>query len=275
VTDGADEDGGDGADGDATGERVATDGASKQAVRERIWDLLEAEGVARFPYPPHGRIPNVVGADRAADRLAETDAWADADAVKANPDAPQLPARRRALHEGKTVYMAVPRLRDPDCFTELDPDRIDPADYDAAATVSKSDRYAERVGPDALPHVDLVLSGSVAVTESGDRIGKGEGFSDLEFAVLSELGHVDEATTVATTVHELQVVERVSADAHDVPMDLVVTPERTIETNGVGGRPSGIDWGLLSEERVGEIPVLERLRERDHDGNGDGDGSRD
>jgi 5-formyltetrahydrofolate cyclo-ligase len=37
--------------------------------------------------------------------------WPAARVVKANPDAPQLPVRRRALADGKVVYMAVPRLR--------------------------------------------------------------------------------------------------------------------------------------------------------------------
>lgn len=35
-------------------------------------------------------------ADEAAELLAELDAWRVADSVKANPDAPQLPVRRRA-----------------------------------------------------------------------------------------------------------------------------------------------------------------------------------
>ncbi|NIS34221.1 MAG: 5-formyltetrahydrofolate cyclo-ligase, partial [Actinobacteria bacterium] len=61
-----------------------------QALRERVWDDLEEAGVARFPFPPHGRIPNFAGAEAAADRLAETPEWAAADAIKANPDAPQL-----------------------------------------------------------------------------------------------------------------------------------------------------------------------------------------
>jgi 5-formyltetrahydrofolate cyclo-ligase len=30
--------------------------------------------------------------------------------VKANPDSAQWPVRQRALEDGKTVYMAVPRL---------------------------------------------------------------------------------------------------------------------------------------------------------------------
>ncbi|MFC6724592.1 5-formyltetrahydrofolate cyclo-ligase, partial [Halobium palmae] len=67
---------------------------------------------------------------------------------------------------------------------------------------------------------------------------------------------------VATTVHERQVVadDEIETDAHDVPMDYVVTPERTVETGAAGERPTGVDWGLLDEERLAEIPVLDRFR---------------
>ena len=232
----------------------------KQALRERVWDDLEAGGVARFPFPPHGRIPNFEGADVAADRLAETPAWRDADAVKANPDAPQLPVRRRALREGKTVYMAVPRLRDERCFVELDPDAL--ADPDAAAAVSGMDDHGVRVEPAALPAVDLVVAGSVAVGEDGRRVGKGEGYSDLEWAVLAGVGRVGRGTTVATTVHERQVVDDApSPESHDVPLDLVVTPERTVRTGTPFDRPTGLDWSRLDDERVEDVPVLARLRE--------------
>jgi 5-formyltetrahydrofolate cyclo-ligase len=231
----------------------------KQALRERVWDALEEEGVARFPFPPHGRIPNYAGADRAAERLAGTDAWRDADTVKANPDAPQLPVRRAALRAGKTLFMAVPRLRDADAFLRLDPAELD--DYDAATTVGGIGEHGDQVRPEAMPEVDLVVSGSVAVTEAGARVGKGEGYSDLEWAVLREFGVVGEATPVATTVHELQVRdESWPTDPHDVPLDLVVTPERTVET-GAAGKPLGIDWDLLADDRVAEMPLLERLRD--------------
>ncbi|WP_435099877.1 5-formyltetrahydrofolate cyclo-ligase [Halarchaeum sp. P4] len=252
----------------------------KDDVRESVWDTLEEEGLARFPFPPHGRIPNFAGADEAAERLAETDAWRDADVVKANPDAPQLPARRRALHDGKTLYMAVPRLRDPECFLELDPERIDEAEYDRAPALSNVDEYATAVRPEAVGHVDLVLSGSVAVSEDGARVGKGEGFSDFEFAILTDAGLVgpapsrthrtasgettsDDETTVATTVHEEQVFAEASwpVDAHDVPMDLVVTPERVIETETPYDRPAGIDWDAVSATEREEIPILDELAE--------------
>jgi len=92
---------------------------SKQALRERVWDDLEASGVARFPFPPHGRIPNFAGAAEAADRLAERPEFVDAQTIKCNPDAPQRPVRRRALEAGTTLFVAVPRLSEPECFLEL------------------------------------------------------------------------------------------------------------------------------------------------------------
>lgn len=246
----------------------------KQDLRERVWDDLEESGVARFPFPPHGRIPNFAGADAAAERLAELPEWTNASTLKANPDAPQLPARRAALHAGKTVYMAVPRLRDERCFYRLDPATLE--DIDAAATVSGVDAAAGQVDPEAVDPVDLVLVGSVAVTEDGARVGKGEGFSDLEYAVLSELGVVTNETMIVTTVHERQVVADSAADspagngdqtgsisvaAHDVPLDVVCTPERVIRTETRYSRPTGVDWAMLSAERIDEMPVFDRIRD--------------
>ncbi|MFO8115094.1 MAG: 5-formyltetrahydrofolate cyclo-ligase [Halorubrum sp.] len=280
----------------------------KQAVREAVWDAFEAGDQARFPFPPHDRIPNFAGADAACERLAETPEWADAATLKCNPDAPQLPVRRAALRAGKTVYVAQPRLRDADPFLRLDPDDLaeDDSDdatdarptIDDATTVSGISTHGTPVAPEAVSRVDLVVAGSVAVTTDGARIGKGEGYSDLEWGVLRELGAVDgegrspsgsrakpddDETTVATTVHELSVIDGIESalvaegegaddgstpslpapDAHDVPLDLIVTPERTIRTETPYERPSGIDWDALGPERLDEIPVLaERAPDR-------------
>jgi len=229
----------------------------KQELREQVWDALDGSGEARFPFPPHGRIPNFAGADEAADRLAALDAWQDADVLKANPDAPQLPVRRRALRDGKVVYMAVPRLRDEDCFLRLDPAELD--DIEDAATVTSD--AGVQVGPAEMDEIDLVVSGSVAVNACGARIGKGEGYSDLEFALLREVGLVSDGTPTVSTVHELQVSDReIATGAHDVPMEYLVTPERVIRTEAGDAKPTGIDWDALPEEKRKEIPILQRLR---------------
>lgn len=229
----------------------------KDAIRRRIWDRLETDGIARFPFPPHGRIPNVDGASEAADRAMKLPELNSADAVKANPDAPQLPLRRRLLKQGTTMYMAVPRLADESCFLELEPTEI--ADLDAAPTVSHMDTHGRRVAPDALPGIDAIVVGSVAVDESGTRIGKGEGYSDLEFAICREFDLVDDSTTTVTTVHDVQVIEESMGPAsHDVPVDVVCTPTRTIRTNA-GSKPSGVQWSDLDESHRREIPVLDRI----------------
>jgi len=261
---------------------------NKQAVREAVWDEFETGGEARFPFPPHGRIPNFAGADEACRRLTDTEEWSAAETLKCNPDAPQLPVRRAALRAGKTLYVAQPRLRDADPFLRLAPDKID--DIDDATTVSGISTHGTSTAPEAIPHIDLVVSGSVGVMTSGARIGKGEGYSDLEWGVLRELDAVggaaqsaansegqspsgnraspdDTDTVVATSVHELSVVDGPQSpvsdasdlpepDAHDVPLDLIVTPERTIRTNTRYQRPDGIDWETLDAERLAEIPVL-------------------
>lgn len=59
----------------------------KQEAREWVWDLLQEESVARFPFPPHGRIPNFAGAERAAERLFEVPFWQGVERIKVNPDA--------------------------------------------------------------------------------------------------------------------------------------------------------------------------------------------
>jgi len=238
----------------------------KADLRERIWDHLDSEGIARFPFPPHGRIPNFADASDAADRVAETDAWQAADTLKCNPDAPQLPVRRQALRDGKTIYMAVPRLSEAKPFLRLAPEEID--DIDDATTVSGSAKHGVPVDPEEMPHIDLIVAGSVAVDDAGNRVGKGEGYSDLEFAILRGFDRVDADTTVATTVHDSQLVgdDEIDPDRHDVPLDLVVTPTQTIETEAVSAtaatanRPDGLYWNDLSAEKISEIPVLQRLQ---------------
>lgn len=253
-------------------------GVDKERIRTLVWDDLEERGVARFPFPPHDRIPNFEGAPRAADRLTEQAEWNAARTIKANPDAPQLPVRRRALRDGKTVYVAVPRLTEERCFLELDPDDLSPEDYDDATTVSGISAYGTPRRPDEVAAIDLIISGSVAVsaapcsasesngdsreTRDGARIGKGEGYSDLEFALLREFDRVDDETPVATTVHERQLVdEPFAVGDHDVSIDLIATPERVLRPAGTS-KPTGIDWELLDEERCEEIPVLSRLSDR-------------
>jgi 5-formyltetrahydrofolate cyclo-ligase len=236
--------------------------AAKAALRDEVWDALTAAKVARFP-GARNRISNFVGAEAAAQRLRETAEWERAATVKANPDSAQLPVRQRALEDGKTVYMAVPRLAEPDPFFLLDPDHLaDPPR--TAASINGATRSARRVGVGELAPVDLVVTGCVAVGEDGARLGKGGGFADLEFALASAAGLIGPDTVVVTTVHELQVrtAGTIPTATHDAPVDVVVTPDRVIDCRHARRpRPvEGIRWDELTDEKIAAIPLLAALR---------------
>jgi 5-formyltetrahydrofolate cyclo-ligase len=235
--------------------------AAKAALREEVWSALRAAGAARFPGAA-GRIPNFTGAEAAAQRLRGQPAWQAAVTVKANPDSPQLPVRQRALEDGKTVYMAVPRLAGPEPFFALDPDQLDQSPR-KAASISGATRSARRVMLDELAPVDLVVLGCVAVGEDGARLGKGGGFADLEYALAAAAGLIGPGTVTVTTVHELQLKPAgvIPLTSHDVPVDLIVTPDRVIAAAGPAGRPAGgIEWDDLTEEKIAAIPLLSALR---------------
>ncbi|MDQ7801444.1 MAG: 5-formyltetrahydrofolate cyclo-ligase [Armatimonadota bacterium] len=233
---------------------------AKQAVRERVWRLLADRGVARFP-GAWGRIPNFQGAEEAAQRLASTEEWRRARVVKANPDRPQLPVRTRALAEGKLLYVAVPRLAKPEPFVCVDPARLRSRPRDAAS-IRGAFRHGRPVGLAEMVRVDLVVCGSVAVNRQGARVGKGGGYSDLEFGLLREFGLVDDETVVATTVHPLQILtDDLPETEHDFRVDLIVTPEEVLRTPA-GPRPPGILVGHLTARKVEAIPVLRDLLRR-------------
>lgn len=236
----------------------------KDELRAEIWALLQQEGVAVGD--PCGHIPNFVGAQQAADRLAALPIWQDAFAIKCNPDSPQIPVRLRALQDGKRLYMAVPRLTDTRCFVELTREDLQQRQIslEDAAIARKALTYGRLVSFEEMQPIDLVMVGCVAVTRHGGRTGKGAGFADLELAMLQEFGLVQPDTPIVTTVHPLQMVEpeRLPMQAHDWALNWIITPEEVIETHTAYPRPTGLDWDAIRSEQYTQIPILRQLREK-------------
>ncbi|HDD69075.1 MAG TPA: 5-formyltetrahydrofolate cyclo-ligase [Candidatus Korarchaeota archaeon] len=230
----------------------------KSEIRDRIWRLLEERGVARFPKPIRGRIPNFVGADRASARLRELKEYKEASIIFCNPDSPQKPVRELALRDGKTLIMATPRLKKG--FLLLDPRKIPSSAYSRASTIRGAFEYGKLVGLRDLPSIQLKVMGSVAVSLDGGRIGKGHGYSDIEYAILREVGVISDETPLATTVHDLQVVPHIPIQENDVPIDIIVTPTRVIRCPK-RPRPKGVIWSMVSGEMLRSIPILRDLKE--------------
>ncbi len=103
--------------------------------------------------------------------------------------------------------------------------------------------------------------GSVAVSPEGGRLGKGHGYSDIEYGILREVGAVSEETSLVTTVHDLQIVPTIAIQENDVPVDIIVTPSRVIRCPR-RPRPRGVIWSMVSREMMEAIPVLKDLKKR-------------
>jgi 5-formyltetrahydrofolate cyclo-ligase len=238
---------------------------SKDALRDQIWALLKREGVA--PIEPFGHIPSFVGAEQAAEQLAELPIWRQARVIKCNPDTAQIAVRLRALQDGKRMYMAVPQLRTERCFVELTADDLHRRGIDlaAAATASGALEHGRPVAFEEMQPIDLVVTGCVAVARDGGRTGKGAGFADLELGMLRQYGLVRPETPIVTTVHPFQIVASAQLPMlpHDSALDWIITVDEAIETHTPYPQPAGLDWDAVLPDQLASIPVLRQLRERD------------
>ena len=228
---------------------------SKGQARQWVWDALVECRIARFPFPPHGRIPNFAGAAQAAARLFEEQPWRDARAIKVNPDSPQRHVREQALARGTRVYVPTPRLAGG--FQLLDPERIPPDKRREAATLKSMAAWAVPVALEEMPALDAIVTGCVAVTIGGQRCGKGAGYSDLEYAILRELGA--QPVPIATTVADLQVVGDFPVASNDIPLAVICTPTCTIRVADPPPAPEGVEWERLDERDLEAMPVLAEL----------------
>ncbi|XP_056240795.1 methenyltetrahydrofolate synthase domain-containing protein isoform X1 [Seriola aureovittata] len=237
-------------------------GASKWDIRQKVWDYIEEKNLANFPRPVHHRIPNFKGAFTACARVSELEVFTQTPEVKVDPDKPLEGARLAVLQAQKTLLVPTPRLRT-GLFNKITPPQGASKEQLQICSSSQGVKdFSVPVGLDAKVKVDLVVVGSVAVSEKGFRIGKGEGFADMEYGMMAAMGAVSESTVVVTVVHDCQVVEipEELIESHDLTVDYILTPTRVIKTNCQLPKPQGIIWTKLDTEKLEKIPILKKLR---------------
>lgn len=202
----------------------------KPSARRAIWEK----------FPPENRTPRFFGERQAAEQLFRAPPLQNAKAIKVGSERTLREVRRLALERGIEVYVARPRLVGG--FRKLDP----------------ATRKVSTVAIADLPPFDAIVVGSVVVTYDGYRAGRGQGMSDLEWAVLREHGRP--RVPVLTVAHPEQFVKFFPSYDHDMPIFFIATPSEliTFERPVAGARE--IDWERLERERIEEIPILKELR---------------
>lgn len=193
---------------------------TKEAIRQRIWSLLEAKDIASFPRPCSGRIPNFVRSGEASERIKETPEFKRAKCVFSAPDYVLKRVREIVLEEGKVLAVALPHMVG---FLEIRERRS----IDKATTIKGFKRYGEPLKT----KVALFVQGSVAVDRHGDRLGKGAGYGDQEWDWLIKHDLMSPDTKVVTIVHDEQVLDDFShlMKPTDKMVNYILTPTRIIE----------------------------------------------
>ncbi|XP_052764362.1 methenyltetrahydrofolate synthase domain-containing protein-like [Mya arenaria] len=246
---------------------MGPDDVTKPAIRNAVWKYIEENDLADFPRPVNRRIPNVKGAATAAELIPTMQEFKKAQVVKINPDKPQEQARFLTLDAGKTLLVPTPRLRS-GLFNKIAPPAGATKDILRICATSQGVReYSSTMSLDEKLKVDLVIIGSVAVSRSGLRIGKGEGFADLEWAMMSSMKAVNTDTVVITTVNDCQIVDIPDSliEDHDLTVDYIVTPQEIIKCNRTRSKPSGIIWSKLEPLKLKRVPILRKLWQTEKD----------
>jgi 5-formyltetrahydrofolate cyclo-ligase len=152
-------------------------------------------------------------------------------------------------------------------FYRLDPKLIRRHQYEWAATKIGAAELGTSISLTALQqiHVDLVVVASVVVNPiTGARVGKGKGYADLEYGIMSRMGCVNKKTIVITTCHESQLINDLPSsvmEEHDLPVDIIVTPKRYIYTKCLFKRPERVYWNRLDANTMKNIPILNDLQQ--------------
>merc|ERR1712150_312391 len=241
------------------------EGDDKAAIRKKEWEFMEKNDIANFPRPVYNRIPNFKGANLAGQKVKDLKEFQTAKTVKVNPDKPQEEVRYQVLDHNKDLIVPTPRLSK-GLFNRLSAEPgMDKENMRKLASREGIDHQSKPVPMASRIKLDLVVVGSVAVDKSGNRIGKGEGFADLEFAMaVSHHGAITKDTLVLSTVHDVQVFDQIPESLfqpHDLSVDIIVTPTEVFRVEEPKKpKPDHIIWNLLSREKFDQIPILKEIR---------------
>lgn len=206
----------------------------RERLRRRIWHLMKDAGVLTFPLDVFGKVPNFIGAEKAAEILAQQIEFEQAKVIFVSPDHVLRRVRELVLERGKILAVPLPqRLR-----RQEKPKLLQITERRAIKAAANIDNFLKYGQPLSQP-VDLAVLSSVVVDRQGNRLTTKGGFGDREWQMLVEGGFVHGGTKIATIAHPLQFADDLAkwVTHQDVKADLIVTPNEVIR---VGGERDGV-----------------------------------
>lgn len=233
-------------------------------LRRSVWDDLVAVARpdSRFHLQFSDFIPDFEGSDTAVQRLCDRPGLARPGHVFVTPDNSLSGLRQQWLAAGSGLVVSSYNMARG--FLYLAPGSVAAGLERFAAWLDGLEHFGVPITLAELSRLgrfDCVVTGAAAVATSGVRYGRGHGWFDLEWRLFAELGLVDESTTIATLVHDVQVLEQpLYPSAEDVLVDLICTPTRSLSVTRTERRPRRVDWERLDDEVIRSAPALVEFR---------------
>lgn len=240
---------------------------NKRSIRLDTWQKMREQKLTPLRrFSVFNKIPNFIGADKAAELLAQTEEFKKANSIKVNIDLSQEPVKFEVIKARKTLFVP-PAQKSPNVYAKIkncNPDELDLATQKKIIKLQGAEDTFEEIDMHGIERLDMVVVGSCAVSRQGHRIGKGNGYVDLDIGILTHLGVITKDTLIVTTVHDVQVFDTLPEhlfQSYDLPLDVIVTPTEVIHVSKRLPRPAGIEWKLLSSRRLEIVPVLKSIKE--------------
>lgn len=250
----------------------------KVDVRSQVWQELRkvAYPDSRFHWDFAEFIADFQGSDKAVEMILASDFFKHSSkaADKLNlvfitPDNCLELLRYKLLESGIPFLMTTYGIRRG--FFIVDPKKINKDLYWHAATLDGMERLGTHVTLDDLKQmnifVPLMITGTGAINDKGIRFGKGHGYFDLEWAMLSMLGCTDAALTkCVAVVHDVQLLQGVELkpEVFDTVCDFIVTNTKIIDVDNAEKPSCGVLWDALAPGMMHEIEPLTELYEMVH-----------
>jgi 5-formyltetrahydrofolate cyclo-ligase len=232
-------------------------------LRRVVWDKLAqvAKPDSRFHFDFASFIPDFDGSPKCVDAIRQIPEYRSASTIVVMPDNNLEGFRCQALADGKRLLVCTySMLRG---FVLLNGDQVLSKDRDLAATLDGMERFGSQLSFGELCSagpLDLLVTGAAAVSREGVHFGKGHGYLDIEWGLLSEMGLVGQQTPVIVSVHDCQVVdEPVPYAAYDVTVDVIVTPREVVRCQPLP-KPAGLFWDRLPREFADTRPYFAEVR---------------
>ncbi len=240
------------------------------AERIRIWEELfkVAKPDSKFSWQFSEFITDYEGSEKGTALLCASEMYQNSNVIFITPDNNLETLREQAFKDKKTVIMTNYGITRG--FFLIKPGQIPEGKEEVASLLDGVQRYWQfrtlAQLKDEIGHVDMMVTGASAINTRGIRFGKGHGYFDLEWAMLSSTGIADEKTIIVGAGHDCQVVDiDVEVEEYDTAIDYIVTPTRILETTHEFPRPNkGIIWNRLAPGMREQIPPVQELWCRTH-----------